>query len=83
MILALATLLTFGASQLALAQWYNPDAGGAGEGTESGIRRRRRTRTAGRARIPAVRERATNNRGRKIKGPVAPAIGPFSFSSPV
>jgi hypothetical protein len=35
-ILALATLLTFGASQLALAEASNPYAGGAGEGTESG-----------------------------------------------
>jgi hypothetical protein len=35
-IFALAILLTFGASQLALAQPSNPYAGGAGEGTESG-----------------------------------------------
>ena len=35
-ILALAILLTFGGSQLALAQGSNPYAGGAGEGTESG-----------------------------------------------
>ena len=33
--LALAILLVFGASQLALAQ-INPDAGGCGEGTDSG-----------------------------------------------
>ena len=35
-ILALPTLLTFGASQLALAEASNLYAGGAGEGTESG-----------------------------------------------
>ena len=35
-ILALAVLLIFGGSQLALAQASNPYAGGAGEGTESG-----------------------------------------------
>jgi hypothetical protein len=35
-ILALAVLLVFGGSQLALAQASNPYAGGAGEGTESG-----------------------------------------------
>jgi hypothetical protein len=34
-ILALAIMLTFGASQLALAQ-TNPYAGGGGEGTDSG-----------------------------------------------
>ena len=34
-IVALATMLMFGASQLALAQ-TNPYAGGGGEGTESG-----------------------------------------------
>jgi hypothetical protein len=35
-IFALAILLTFGGSQLALAQASNPYAGGGGAGTESG-----------------------------------------------
>jgi hypothetical protein len=34
--LALATVLIFGASQLAMAQTSNPSAGGGGAGTASG-----------------------------------------------
>ena len=78
--LALAIMLVFGASQLALLQ-TNPYAGGGGEGTDSGHPEKAQNNNRGPARIPAAQDRllakqpsvaAISNARLQAKGPVAP-----------